>query len=116
MSKRDVAATLRAILDLTGEISLLLRTRSRADLESNREFLRALERCVELMGEAGTRLPPAFREEHAEVPWRQIIGMRNVMIHGYDVISADVLWDTASQDVPRLRLQIEAILKTIAGE
>ena len=40
----------------------------------------------------------------------QIVGMRNVMIHGYDVVSADVLRDTASRDVPELRTKIERIL------
>lgn len=111
MSRHDAALTLRQMVEFADEIAALLAGRERADLDLNREFCRALERCVELMGEAATRLPADFREGHPEVPWRQIIGMRNVMIHGYDVVSADVLWDTASQDVPELRTKIDLILR-----
>lgn len=79
-------------------------------LETNREFRRALERCVELIGEAATRLPEEWRASHPEIPWRQIIAMRNAMIHGYDTIMDDVLWDVATKDVPQLRQAIDALL------
>ena len=80
MSERDLTLTLRQIVEFADEIAALLATRTRKDLESNREFRRALERCVELIGEAASRLPEAWRGSHAEIPWRQIIAMRNVMI------------------------------------
>ncbi len=79
-------------------------------METNREFRRALERCVELIGEAATRLPEEWRASHPEIPWRQIIAMRNAMIHGYDTIMDDVLWDVATKDVPQLRQAIDALL------
>jgi uncharacterized protein with HEPN domain len=89
----------------------LLATRTRKDLDSNREFRRALERCVELIGEAASRLPESWRASHSEIPWRQIIAMRNVMIHGYDVIVSDVLWDVATNDVPKLSGAINLLLE-----
>jgi uncharacterized protein with HEPN domain len=75
----------------------------------NREFRRALERCVELIGEAATRLPEDWRRNHSEIPWRQIIAMRNVMIHGYDEVLDEVLWDVATKDVPQLRATISKL-------
>lgn len=80
-------------------------------MDSNREFRRALERCVELIGEAASRLPENWRASHLEIPWRQIIAMRNVMIHGYDVVVSDVLWDVATNDVPKLRGEINLLLE-----
>ena len=110
MSSRDPALTLRQIVEFGDEIAELIAERSREELESNREFRRALERCVELIGEASTRLPPDWRAAHPGVPWQQIIAMRNVMIHGYDIVVTDVLWDVATQDVPQLLLAIRPLL------
>ena len=110
MSKRDVAVTLRQIIDFAQEIAALVANRSRDQLDSTNEFRRALERCVELIGEAATRLPEEWRERHPDIPWRQIIRMRNVMVHGYDVVSNDVLWDTAAHDIPQLRARIASLL------
>ena len=109
MSKHDPALTLLQIIEFADEIAELLTGRTREDLDANAEFHRALERCVELIGEAATRLPAEFREKYNAVPWRQIIGMRNAMIHGYDTVDADVLWDAASRDVPGLRAMIAVI-------
>ena len=111
MSDRDLALTLSQIVEFADEIAALLATRARKDLDSNREFRRALERCVELIGEAASRLPESWRASHGKIPWRQIIAMRNVMIHGYDVVVSDVLWDVATNDVPKLRGEIKLLLE-----
>jgi uncharacterized protein with HEPN domain len=111
MSDRDLELTLGQIVEFADEIAALLATRTRQDLDSNREFRRAVERCVELIGEAASRLPEDWRASHAKIPWRQIIAMRNVMIHGYDVVVSDVLWDVATNDVPKLRGEIKMLLE-----
>ena len=51
----------------------------------------ALTRCVEIIGEAATRLGPQFHAEHLEVPWRLIVGMRNRLVHGYDEVNTATL-------------------------
>ncbi len=109
MSRREPELTLRQMIEFADEIAALISTRTREDLDTNREFRRALERCIELIGEAATRLPEEWRASHPEIPWRQIISMRNVMIHGYDVVVDDVLWDVAANDVPNLRKAISAL-------
>ena len=109
MSRHEPELTLRQIVEFADEVAALVTTRTREDLETNREFRRALERCVELIGEAATRLPEDWRVKHPEIPWRQIIAMRNVMVHGYDEVANDVLWDVATKDVPALRRAISAL-------
>ena len=111
MSAYDPGLTLRQIVELADEIAALVADRTRAELDVNREFHRALERCIELVGEAATRLPIAWRESHPQIPWRQIIAMRNVMIHGYDVVLPEVLWNVATSDVPKLCGEISALLE-----
>ena len=112
MSVHDPGLTLRQIVEFADEVAALVSRRTREDLDANREFRRALERCVELVGEGATRLPVDWRESHQQVPWRQIIAMRNVMIHGYDVVLPEVLWDVATSDIPKLRREIKALLET----
>lgn len=65
----------------------------------------------ELVGEAATCLPVDWRARHSQIPWREIIAMRNVMIHGYDVVMPEVLWNVATSDVPKLREAIQTIVE-----
>ncbi len=65
---------------------------------------------IVVMGEAARRLSPDFRAVHTEVPWRDIIGMRSVVTHGYDQIDDDELWQVIRHDLPDLIRKIEAIL------
>lgn len=110
MSVRDVGVTLLQIVDFTDEVAALVAKHVRQDVEDDLEFRRALERCIELIGEAATRLPAEWRGEHAEIPWRQIIAMRNVLVHAYDVVLPDVLWSVAATDIPRVRSSIALLI------
>jgi uncharacterized protein with HEPN domain len=70
----------------------------------------ALARVVEIIGEAARRVSTAYREAHPEIPWRKIIGQRNVLAHEYDEILHEVLWRTATIEVPTLATKIEMLL------
>lgn len=83
----------------------------RHDLHNNRQLELALTRLVELVGEAATRVSAAGRGRCAEIPWRAMVAMRNRLIHGYDSIDADLLWDTVEVDLPALVRQLKAVLK-----
>jgi uncharacterized protein with HEPN domain len=65
---------------------------------------------IVVLGEAARRLSPEIRAAHAEVPWREIIGMRSVVTHGYDQIDDDELWQVIERDLPDLIAKLEAIL------
>ncbi len=63
-----------------------------------------------VMGEAVKRLSSEFRAQHAEIPWSLIAGMRDHLIHGYDIVDWDEVWKTATSDVPDLLIKIEPLL------
>lgn len=60
-------------------------------------------------------LSTAFKESHPYIPWNDIIKMRHVLVHGYATVLPELLWETALEDVPKLKVQIEAILKELAA-
>jgi uncharacterized protein with HEPN domain len=66
-----------------------------------------------VIGEAASRLPDEFRQRHAHIPWQDIIGFRNFAIHEYFSVYWEIVWTTATQDVPLLRDQIAEILPSI---
>lgn len=59
-----------------------------------------LSKMTEIIGEAAYKLTVEFRESHPELPWREIIGMRHLLVHGYFTISPEVLWDVIQNDIP----------------
>ena len=63
-------------------------------------------RNLELIGEAATHIPDGVRTAHPEIPWREIVGMRHHLVHGYDAVDYDILWTVATEDFPPLARQI----------
>jgi uncharacterized protein with HEPN domain len=73
----------------------------------------ALERFLEILGEAVKRLPPGLRSRYSSVPWKEIAGMRDHLSHGYDDIDYQVLWDAVQKDVPALLSTVDQMLKDL---
>ena len=76
----------------------------------------AVERGLEILGEAARRVSPSFREAHPEVPWRQIIGLRNAVAHEYDDINFTVVWEVLSFRLPELVSILDALIPPVPGE
>ena len=110
MSMREDAVSLRDMLDHAREALDLLGDTSREGLRDHRVLQLALTRLVEIVGEAANRVSGATRQAHLDIPWPRIIGMRNWLAHGYDVIDYDLLWDTVTTDLPPLIAALERIL------
>lgn len=113
MSKHDDQVSMRHVLDHARQACEMASGRKRSDLESDRMLQLALTRLVEIVGEATSRVSISTREKHREIPWLDIVGMRNRLIHGYDVVDLDLLWDTVETDLPSLIAQLEAIFKEL---
>jgi len=112
MSRDDPNVRLRHMLDYSREAVALLRDRKRADLDSERTLGLAILRCVEIVGEAASRVPADTQQRYPNIPWPQIIGMRNRLVHGYDIVDYDIVWSTVTQDLPPLIAELENILSS----
>jgi len=99
--QRD-AAYLWDMLDAATSAQRLISGMGSAHYSSDRRTQLAVERCLEIVGEAARNISVGFREAYPEVPWRQIIGQRNVLIHEYGEIKQERVWKTVSEDIPML--------------
>jgi len=82
----------------------------RNDLDTNRLLQLALVRLIEVVGEAASRVSEECRAAYPDIPWSQIMGTRNRLIHGYDFVDFDILWSTLKEDLPNLIGELEKIL------
>jgi uncharacterized protein with HEPN domain len=98
--RRDHQVRLRHMLDAANEAISVARGRSRSDLDSDWMLTLAPVKSIEIIGEAAARVTPDGRAESPEIPWQDIIGMRNRLIHAYFDIDLDRVWDTVSDDLP----------------
>jgi uncharacterized protein with HEPN domain len=103
-------ARLRHMLDYSREAILLAGKGTRRDLDTNRMLQLSLIRLVEIVGEAASRVSAGTRRQHPQIPWSQIAGMRNRLIHGYDFVDYDILWQTVQEDLPTLVAALEPLV------
>jgi uncharacterized protein with HEPN domain len=110
MSRHDPNLALRQILAHAQEAVTIAEGRTRNDLDLDRLLNLALTRLVEIIGEAANRVPENVQVRYPQLPWLEMIGARNRLIHGYDSVDFDILWAIITDDLPGLIRQLESIL------
>lgn len=112
---RDPRERVRDMLDAVAAIERYLH-RGRAAFEQD-ELLQAwFVRNLQIIGEAARALPEEVRALAPEIEWPKIIGMRNVLVHGYFDVDFDIVWNAASRDAPAIKPRLEHLLQLLEGE
>lgn len=83
------------------------------DLTADRKLALAMVQLSEIIGEAANRVSTGLTAEHPEIPWTDIVDLRNRLIHGYDSIDLDLLWDIVALDLPPLIDQLRLLLREL---
>jgi uncharacterized protein with HEPN domain len=109
---RNDLLRVRHMLDAAREARTFLHDQPRSALVANRVLVLALVRCIEVIGEAASQVSKEFQGAHAEIPWPQIIAMRNRLIHAYFDVDIDRVWDTVMDDLPSLIAQLERLMQS----
>lgn len=76
----------------------------------------AVVRALEIIGEAARHIPEPLRKRYPKVPWEDIVGMRNIVVHGYFNVDLEVIWRTVQDDLPPLRASLARILADLKAE
>lgn len=84
---------------------------SQDSLKSDRRTQAAILYEIIVVGEAANRLSRDFQAQHPNIPWKDIVGMRNILAHQYDEVGIDEVWDVVQRDIPELMTLIEPLLK-----
>ncbi len=111
MTRHDDIVRLRHMLDHAQEARAMASGCTRQTLSQDRKLELALVRLIEVVGKAASRVSAGTREKHPEVPWRETSSMRNRLIHGYDEVDLDVLWNTVQHDLPSLIAVLENVIR-----
>jgi uncharacterized protein with HEPN domain len=93
---------LGAIEDIDGFLLDMEYTKFRQD----KKTVYAVIRCLEIIGEAVKNIPGELQERYPQIPWREMAGMRDKLIHGYFGIDIGLVWDTAANDIPFLKREL----------
>jgi uncharacterized protein with HEPN domain len=113
--ERD-AAYLWDMLQAAREVDAMMKNHDLPALLGDRVLVLALERGIEIIGEAARRVSTPYMDSHPEIPWRQIIGQRNILAHEYGHIDHEQLYKTAINDIPELILLLEDLLPPVGED
>ncbi len=100
------------MLDHAREAVAIANGKTRDDLHTDRILNLALVRLLEIVGEAASRTLLDERAQHSDIPWAEIIGLRNRLIHGYDSVDFEILWQIVNHDLPNLIVKLEQIVSS----
>lgn len=98
------------ILDAMNKAEILLEGVSYSQFENDFRINFAVVRALEIIGEAVKRLPEDLYQRYPDIPWKGMAGMRDRIIHGYDNVDLQIVWDVVKRDIPQIKPKIELIM------
>ena len=102
------------IFDAIKSIQIQIREITKEQFENSELVQGFVERKLEIIGEATTRIPEEFKEQNTEIAWRKATGMRNILIHMYDEVDFDIVWETITETLPTFKKQIQELLQKLS--
>lgn len=110
MSKDKDLVRLRHMRSHAAEALGLASPQSREDLDKDRLLALGLVRLMEIVGEAAARVSPKMTTRYSDLPWPEIVSLRNRLIHGYDAVDLDILWQVITIDLPPLIKRLDELI------
>lgn len=113
--KRLLQDYLNDILESITDIEDFTKGMTFEGFSKDRKTIKAVVRSLEVIGEAGNKIPENIQESYSEIPWPEIVGMRNRLIHEYFGVDIDIVWQTISEDLGHLKAVVKKMLSDLYG-
>ena len=111
MSQKNERVYVQHMIDNSNKAIDFIKNIDREDFDNDEKLRLALTHLLQIIGEAARRISPEFRDNHPQIPWKEIVGMRSKVVHDYLNVDEDIVWATIKQDLPFLVLELEKILQ-----
>ena len=111
MKRRDYGDFVQDILDSINDIGNFIEGMDFEDFIKDKKTIYSVVRAIEIIGEANKNVPEQIRKKYPDVPWKKMAGMRDRLVHGYFGVDLEILWSTAKEDVPQLRIPVSKVLE-----
>jgi len=108
---RDDSILIKHILEAAEKSIDFLSGHTREDLEEDEKLALAIIRLLEIVGEAANQVSEDYRTKHPNIPWKNMVALRNRLIHGYFDVDLDIVWDTVHSDLPPVVKQLRKLTK-----
>ena len=115
MTQHDDSVRLRHMLDYSRKAMAMVAGRTREELDRDEILTLALTRAVEIVGEAAARVSGATQVRYDGIPWTEIVGLRNRLVHGYNSVDLNILWDIVKHDLPELMATLKDAMEEDEG-
>ncbi len=111
--RKIIKIVLDDILEFCDKIKRYKKDLDKESFKQNELVIDGILRNLELIGEASSKLNEDFRNRYSNLPWKKIIGLRNIVIHNYSNVDIDIIWDIITINIPNMRKNINEIYKQI---
>jgi len=111
MKKRDYGDFVQDILDSINDVENFIDGMEFEDFINDKKTIYSVVRGIEIIGEAAKNVPEQIRKKYPDVPWKQMAGMRDKLIHEYFGVDLEILWETAKDDLPHLKTAVSKVFE-----
>lgn len=111
--KRNINLFLQDIIKSINKIESFSKGLTKEKFNKNELRQSAITRQLEILGEAAKNIPSQFREKYPKIPWKEIAGFRDILIHAYFGVDLEKIWNVIKQDLPALKKQIREIMENL---
>jgi uncharacterized protein with HEPN domain len=114
MSSRPIKLLIEDLWEAIEKIELYTRGITQDAFKNDQKTVDAVVRNLEIIGEASSRLPEEFKEEHSATPWKQIVGLRHRIVHEYFGVDLEIVWQILKKNLPEFKSALQQIKASLS--